>query len=397
MTTTGQTGESPAAAFMGRVPPQDLEAEHAVLGSMLQQEDVVGLVVEKLDTDDFYSAENAIVFEAMVRLFDRNDPIDMLTLREELKKSDMLDRVGGAEYLMNLTEAVPSAANALYYANIVRERAVLRVLISTTTRILSDAFGERFGPRELLDRAEHMMFEIAGKHAPATVMPIRDILKKTFENIDDIHSREERIPGLRTGFHDLDELTAGLQGSELIILASRPSMGKTTFALNIARNVAVEEEKGVLIFSLEMSKEQLAQNLLCCEARVDAQKLRKGLLSNEQMSALMAAAGRLSEAPIFIDDMPGLTALDVKAKARRIKAQHDIALVVVDYIQLMDTTRLDNRSLEIAEISRSLKALARELKIPVLALSQLNRGPEQREDHRPRNSDPDSRTRASAT
>ena len=253
--------------------------------------------------------------------------------------------------------------------------------------ILRDAYEERLSPKELLDRAEQQMFEVAGKHATTSVMPIRDILKRTFETIDDLHSRKDRLRGLSTGFHDLDDLTTGLHGAELIIVAARPSIGKTTFTLNIARNAAVEQEAAVLLFTLEMSKEQVAQNLLCAEARVDAQQLRKGLLDDAQFTALTTAAGRLSEAPIFIDDTATLSILDVKAKARRMKAQHDIRLVVVDYLQLMETTKLDNRAQEVAELSRGLKALARELDVPVIAVSQLNRGPEQRDDHRPRHSD----------
>jgi replicative DNA helicase len=347
----------------------------------------VGLVIEELDSSDFYSGEHRLIYDAMLSLFSRNEPIDMLTLRDQLKKDGNLDRVGGAEALMNLTETVPSAANAVHYARIVRDRAVLRSLINTSTTILRDAYDERFEPRELLDRAEKTIFEVAGKHTESHVAPIREVLKNTFKTIDELHERKGRLRGLATGFYDLDDLTTGLHGSELIIVAARPSIGKTTFTLNVARHVAVEEEAGVLIFNLEMSKEQLAQNMLCSEARVDAQQVRKGLLDDQQFSMLTTAAGRLSQAPIFIDDSAALGVLEVKAKARRMKAQHDIKLVVVDYLQLMDTTSRDNRALEVAELSRGLKQLARELDIPVVALSQLNRGPEQREDHRPRNSD----------
>jgi replicative DNA helicase len=354
---------------------------------MLLLSDTVGLVLEELTSEDLYSAEHRIIYEAMAKLFDRGSPIDTLTLREQLKKEDRLERVGGAEYLATLTETVPSAASALHYARIVRERAVLRALISTTTAILHDAYEEHHEPKELLDRSERMMFEVAGRHASSGVHSVRDVIKQTFEIIDDLHSRKERMRGLATGFHDIDDLTTGLHGSELIIVASRPSVGKTTFVLNVARHAAVEQELGVLIFNLEMSKEQLAQNLLCAEARVDAQQLRKGLLDDQQFSMLTTAAGRLSDAPIFIDDSASLGVIEVKAKARRIKAQHDIKLVIVDYLQLMDTPVRDNRALEVAELSRGLKALARELDIPVIAVSQLNRGPEQREDHRPRNSD----------
>ena len=387
MTSARGSGESPEESLFGRVPPQNLEAEQAVLGCMMLEPDTVSLVVEELRADDFYSTEHRFIYEAMTRLFDRGDAIDALTLREQLKKDGQLDRIGGAEYLVGLTETVPSAANAVYYARIVHDRSVLRALISTSTTILRDSYEERHDPRELLDRAEQMMFDVAGQHTGTMVSPIRDILKKTFENIDDLHSRKDRLRGLETGFYDLDDLTTGLHGSELVIVAARPSIGKTTFALNIARHVAIEHEAGVLIFNLEMSKEQLAQNMLCSEARVDAQQIRKGLLDDQQFSMLTTAAGRLSEAPIFIDDSPTLGVLEVKAKGRRMKAQHDIQLIVVDYLQLMDTPTLDNRAQEVAELSRGLKALARELDVPIIAVSQLNRGPEQREDHRPRNSD----------
>lgn len=389
---TGKGGESAEDALLGRVPPQDLEAEQAVLGCMMLEADTVGLLVEELSGSDFYTAEHRSVFQAITTLFDRGDPVDALTLREQLKKDDAFERVGGAEYLMTLTETVPSASNALYYARIVRNRAVLRTLISTVTAILRDAYDESHDPKELLDRAEKMMFDVAGKHTSTSVHPVREVLKQTFEMIDDLHARKGRLRGLATGFYDLDDMTTGLHGSELLIIAARPSIGKTTFALNIARHAAVEEEAGVLIFNLEMSKEQLAQNLLCSEARVDAQQLRKGLLNDQQFSALTTAAGRLSEAPIFIDDSSGLGILELKAKARRMKAQHDIKLVIVDYLQLMETRTpdrraSDSREREVAELSRGLKILARELKIPVIAVSQLNRGPEMREDHRPRNSD----------
>jgi len=383
---SGARGSAEESLF-GRVPPQNLEAEQAVLGCMLLEGDAVGLVLEELDGDEFYSTEHRLIYEAMTKLFDRRDPVDTLTLREQLKKDGLLERVGGPEYLMSLTETVPSAASALYYARIVRDRAMLRTLIGTTTAILHDAYEERYEPRELLDRSEQMMFEVAGKHSSTTVAGIREVLKDTFKTIDDMHARKGRLRGLSTGFMDLDDLTTGLHGSELVIVAARPSIGKTTFVLNIARHVAIEQEAGVLIFNLEMSKEQLAQNMLSSEARVDAQQIRKGLLDDQQFTMLTTAAGRLSEAPIFIDDSAAPGVLDVKAKARRLKAQHDIKLVIVDYLQLMETPVRDNRALEVAELSRGLKSLARELDIPILAVSQLNRGPEQREDHRPRNSD----------
>lgn len=387
MVTGKGGGASAEETLFGRMPPQDLEAEQAVLGCMMLEADTVGLVVEEIKGEDFYSPEHRMIYAAITKLFDRGDPIDTVTLRDQLKKEGQLDRVGGSEYLASLTETVPSAASAVHYARIVRDRAVLRMLISTTTAILRDAYEERFEPKELLDRSEQMMYEVAGKHASTGVHSVRDVLKQTFEIIDDLHARKGRLRGLSTGFYDLDDLTTGLHGSELVIIAARPSIGKTTFALNIARHVAVEQEAAVLIFNLEMSKEQLAQNLLCSEARVDAQQIRKGLLNDQQFTMLTTAAGRLSDAPIFIDDSASLGILEVKAKARRLKVQQDIKLVIVDYLQLMDTPNRDSRALEVGELSRGLKSLSRELDVPVIAISQLNRGPELREDHRPVNSD----------
>jgi replicative DNA helicase len=376
-------------SLLGRVPPQDLEAERAVLGCMLLDADAVGLILEKLAADDFYRTEHQQLFEAMREMYEQGHPIDVLTLREQLERRKTLDAVGGSEALALLTEVVPSSASAVHYARIVRDRSILRHLIQSTTTILRDAYETGSDPSDLLDRAEQMIFEVAGDRAKEVISPIREVLKDAFKTIDDLHSRKGRMRGLETGFYELDDITTGLHGSELIIVAGRPSMGKTTFALNIARHAAVdlEEPVGVLLFSMEMSAEQLAQNLLCMEGRIDATQLRKGLLDDQQFTVLTTAAGRLSEAPIFIDDSSALGILDVKAKARRMKAQHHIGLIVVDYLQLMQTRTLDSREREVAELSRGLKGLARDIDTPVIAISQLNRGPENREDHRPRNSD----------
>ena len=373
--------------LLEKLPPQNLEAEAAVLGCMLMENDTIGLVVERLRKDDFYSTENQLVFEVLVSLFDANRAADHLILCEELRKRGILDRVGGVEFLMSLTEAVPSAANAQYYAEIVHQKSIQRALINTTTRILRESYDETNSPAELLDRAERMIFEIAERQTRGEATALADILKQTFAQIDAFHDRKDILTGLSTGFGDLDDLTSGLQAGELIILAARPSMGKTTLALNIVQHIGVEEEKAVAFFSLEMSKQQIAQNMLCSQARVNAHHLRRGMLQAEQWQLLSTAVGRLSEAPIFIDDSPSLTVLELKAKARRLKAHHDVQLVVVDYLQLMEAPKMDSRQQEIAAISRSLKALARELRVPVLTVSQLNRSPEAREGHRPRMSD----------
>jgi len=379
-----QTGAEQTEGLLGRLPPQNLEAEAAVLGCMLLDNDTIGLVVERLKKEDFYAIENQIIFDVMCRFFDANHPVDHLIVRDELKTRGLLDRIKGSEYLASLTETVPSAANAQYYAEIVHQKAIQRALISTSTAILRDAYDESQLPADLLDKAERMVFEIAERQAKGEAIELGDILKETFARIDEFHDRKDRLTGLETGFAELDDLTSGLQESELIILAARPSMGKSTFALNIVEHLGVECEKGVALFTLEMSKQQVAQNMLCSNARVDAHRLRRGLLQDEQWRFLSTAVGRLSEAPIFIDDTPSLGLLELKAKSRRLKARHDVSLVVIDYLQLMDAPKMDSRQQEIAEVSRGLKGLARELKIPVLALCQLNRSVEMREGHKPR-------------
>ena len=376
-----------ADGLLGRLPPQSLEAESAVLGCMLLDNDAIGAVVERLKKDDFYAVENQLIFEVICSLFDANHPVDHLIVREELVNRGVLERARGSEYLVSLTETVPSLANAQYYAEIVHQKAIQRALISTSTSILRDAYDDSQATAELLDKAERMIFEIAERQTKGEAIELGDILKETFARIDEFHDRKDRLTGLETGFADLDDITSGLQDSELIILAARPSMGKSTFALNIVEHVGVECEKPVCLFTLEMSKQQVAQNMLCSNARVNAHYLRRGLLQDEQWKFLSTAVGRLSEAPIFIDDTPSLGVLELKAKARRLKARHDVALVVIDYLQLMDAPKMDSRQQEIAEVSRGLKALARELKVPVLALCQLNRSVEMREGHKPRMSD----------
>ena len=304
-----------------------------------------------------------------------------------MKKRSLLEKVGGVEYLMELEEAVPTIGNVEYYANIVCEKAIKRNLIEVAATIQKQSFEESTDTEYLLDASERAIFDITQKKFNTASTRLNEILKETFSRIENLHDRQSRLTGLSAGFYDLDDITCGLQPSELIIVAARPSMGKTSMVLNIVEHVGVVEKKPVVIFSLEMSAQQVAQNMLCSHARIDAHKLRMGFLDDKQWSDLSYGLGSLSEAPIFIDDTPGLTVLELRAKARRLKAQYDIQLVAVDYLQLMESSRAENRQQEISVISRRLKSLARELKIPVIAVSQLNRSVESREGHRPRMSD----------
>jgi replicative DNA helicase len=336
---------------------------------------------------NFYKTAHQELYQAIVDVYDKGQPVDLVVLREELKKRSLLEKVGGVEYLMELEEAVPTIGNVEYYANIVREKAIKRNLIEVAATIQKQSFEESTDTEHLLDASERAIFDITQKKFNTASTKLNEILKETFSRIENLHDRQSRLTGLSAGFYDLDDLTCGLQPSELIIVAARPSMGKTSIVLNIVEHVGVVEKKPVVIFSLEMSAQQVAQNMLCSHARIDAHKLRMGFLDDKQWSDLSYGLGSLSEAPIFIDDTPGLTVLEIRAKARRLKAQYDIQLVAVDYLQLMESSRAENRQQEISVISRGLKSLARELKIPVIAVSQLNRSVESREGHRPRMSD----------
>ena len=376
-------------SLLERVPPQSLEAERAVLGSLLLVNEHINQVIDLLSTDEFYSRKHRAIYQAILDLYNRGEPADFLTLQEELRRRDKLESVGGVEFLSGLTDVVPSAGNVAHYARLVRETAALRALIQAATEILSAAYQEDEAPDRLLDDAESRIFQIAERRLAADLIPLKDIVRRAMEHIDRIHDRGTAITGLDTGFTDLNELTAGFQPSELIVLASRPSIGKTTFALNLADRVATraDDPKPVALFSLEMSTQQLAQNLLCLHGRLDAQRLRKGMLSKEELSKLNLEVGALEQAPIYLSESPSLSILSLRAKARRLKRQHDIQLVIIDYLQLMEPPPGDSRQQQVAEISRAVKGLARELGVPVLALSQLNRSPEAREDHRPRLAD----------
>jgi replicative DNA helicase len=323
-----------------------------------------------------------------VALSDRNEPCDLITLSSILKDQKHLDNVGGAAYLASLVDNVPSAANIAYYSKIVKEKAILRHLIGTATEILTNSYDTGAEVDDVLDKAEHAIFEISENKIRPAFYPIKSIIKDSFKTIEKLYERKELITGVPTGFEKIDDLTSGLQKSDLIIVAGRPSMGKTAFALNIAQSAATETGIPVAIFSLEMSKEQLALRMLSSEARVDSQRLRKGFLGETDWPKLTTAAGRLSEAPLFIDDTPAITVLEMKAKARRLKAESDLGLIILDYLQLMRSGSFkDSREQEISEISRSLKALAKELSVPIIALSQLNRKVEDRTNRRPQMAD----------
>ncbi len=375
-------------SLIERIPPQNIEAEMAILGSMLIEEEAINETVEIIDKDYFYKSAHKKIFTAIVELSSKNKAVDLITLTEELKKSDQLDEIGGVSYLTMLANAVPTAANVKHYARIVKEKSILRSLISSATHIVSRAYEAEVNVDETLDQAESSIFEISDRRIEGNVVSLKDIIKDSIETIDRLYQQKQHVTGVPTGFIDFDIKTAGLQAADLIVIAGRPSMGKSALALSMAEYAGVTEHIPVAIFSLEMSKEQLVQRLLCSHARVDVHKVRSGYFSPSDWPKLTAAAGKLSEAPIFIDDTPAISIIELRAKARRLKSHHDIKLMFVDYLQLMRSSRSsENRQQEISEISRSLKALARELNIPLVAISQLSRAVESRSDHRPQLSD----------
>ncbi len=371
-----------------RIPPQNIDAEQCVLGSILIEDGALLKVIGILRPDDFYRDSHGIIYGAMVDLFDRNEPQDLVTVHNELAKNGKLEAIGGAVYLAELTETVPVASNIDYYARIVRDKAVLRKLIQKSSDIATMCYEEAGDIDDILESAESAIFELSQSKIKQAFNPLKDVLKNSIKRVEELYEKKELITGIPSGFTELDKLTAGFQPSDLIIIAGRPSMGKTAFALNIAQHAAVEHGVPTAIFSLEMSKEQLALRMLCSEAMVDAHKVRTGFLGKEDWPRLINAAGNLSQAPIFIDDTPALTVLEMRAKARRLKSDQDIGLVIVDYLQLMQgRAGSERREQEISEISRSLKAMAKELDVPVLALSQLNRKVEDRPNKRPQMSD----------
>jgi replicative DNA helicase len=371
-----------------KIPPQDLIAEQSVIGSMLLDKNAIVRVVEILHPDSFYRDAHRFIYEIILELFDRGEPVDLVTVTDSLRKSGKLDMTGGSVYVADLLNSVPTSANVEYYAKIVEEKATLRRLIEAGTRIVANAFEAAEDVDQIVDHAEKAIFNIALKRVREGFHKIDAVIKRVLDKIDSLYDKKEAITGTPSGFPDLDRLTAGFQNADLIIIAARPSVGKTALALNVAQNVAIRYKIPVAIFSLEMNKEQLAQRMLCSEAEVDAQRLKTASLSDTGWKKLTRALGKLSEAPIFIDDSATITATEIRAKARRLKLERGLGLVIVDYMQLMrGRLRVENRTQEISEIARSLKTLARELDVPVLALSQLSRAVEQRTDRIPRLSD----------
>ena len=372
-----------------RIPPHNLDAERAVLGAvLLEGREALPRVVEVLRPSDFYTEAHRSIYQSMLTLFDHGEPVDLLTLQEDLRRTDQLSLVGGPASLALLVEQGSVAAYLASYTTIVRDMAVLRELIQTATHIIGQAFEAKEDVQSLVDDAERRIFGLAERRLEGSAIHVKNILNDTFKYIERLYERQEHVTGVPTGLTKLDEMTAGLQPSDLILIAGRPSMGKTAFALSIAQHVGIKLHMKVLVLSLEMSSQQLVQRMLSSEGRVDSLSVRTGRLQAQDWHRLTSAAGRLSEAPIFIDDSPGLSVLEVRAKARRMKAEHGLDVIVIDYLQLMrGRANLDNRQQEISEISRSLKALAKELNVPVVALSQLSRAIETRGDNSPRLSD----------
>ena len=371
-----------------KLPPQNIEAEQSILGGILIENEAVNRVMEILDADDFYRDAHRKIFNALINLSERDEPADLITLTNELRKIDQLDFIGGASYLASLIDSVPTAANIEYYAKIVKEKAILRKLIQTSTDIITQSYEDRGDVEGFLDEAERAIFEISEKRVKPSFYSIREIVKESFATIERLFKKKELVTGVPSGFKELDRMTAGFQPSDLIIIAGRPSMGKTAFCLNVAQYAAIENKIPVAIFSLEMSKEQLVIRMLCSEAHVEGTRLRTGFLNESDWPKLTIAAGNLSEAPIYIDDTTALSVLELRAKARRLKSDHGLGMVILDYLQLMKgRARVESRQQEISEISRSLKALSKELNIPVIAVSQLSRKTEERTGNRPQLSD----------
>jgi len=375
-----------------RLPPQNVDAEQSVLGSLMIDKNAIIKIADLIKPDDFYKEIHQQIFTAMLDVYEHRDPIDLVSVSNRLKEKKQLDKVGGYSYLASLANTVPTAAHIAHYAKIVQKKSTLRRLIDAASQIVSSGFNETEEVDKILDDAEQKIFSVSQKHIRQDFVPIKPILSDAFDRIDELHKHKGALRGLATGFVELDNILAGLQKSDLIILAARPSLGKTSLAMDIARHVGVKEKASVGLFSLEMSKEQLVDRMICSEANVDLWKLRTGKLSsegeNDDFSRIGHAMGTLSEAPIYIDDIASANVMEMRTIARRLQAEHGLELIIVDYLQLMEgRSRTENRVQEISEISRSLKGLARELNVPVLALSQLSRAVESRPDQIPRLSD----------
>lgn len=374
---------------LGKIPPHDIEAEQAIIGSMLTDKDAVIAAVEVLQEQDFYREDNKIIYSAILNLYNRAEPIDIITLKSELKSMGKFEAVGGLEYIVQLPDKVPTTSNVEQYIKIVEEKSMLRALIKTADELITLGYDPTQEVEQVIDIAEKKIFQVMQKKNQKGYSSIKDILVDTFTQLEQLYNQKESITGVPTGFVDLDYRTSGLHNSDLILVAARPAMGKSAFALNIATNAAVRAKVPVAIFSLEMSKEQMTNRILCSEAMVDSAKVRTGKIDDDEWAKLAATSGELSEAGIYIDDTPGISIMEIRAKCRKMKLEKNIGLVVIDYLQLVQGSNKKggSREQEIAEISRSLKILAKEIDVPVIALSQLSRAPEQRIDHRPMLSD----------
>ena len=374
---------------LGKIPPHDIEAEQAVLGSMLADSEAVNAAVEVLKEEAFYRDDNRVIYQAIINLYNKSEPIDILTLKDELESMNKFEQVGGYEYLASLPDKVPTTANVQKYIKIVEEKSILRNLIRTANEIIELGYNPTEDVEDIMDGAEKKIFDIMQSKNQKGYSPIKDVLVESFTKLEELYNRKQHITGVPTGFSELDYKTAGLHGSELILVAARPAMGKTAFALNIATNAALRGNAPVAIFSLEMSKDQLVNRILCSEAMVDSNKVRTGKLEEDDWIKLAGAIGPLSESEIYIDDTPGISVMEIRTKCRKLKKEKKIGLVVIDYLQLVQGSnkRIGSREQEISEISRSLKILAKEINLPVIALSRLSRAVEQRPDHRPMLSD----------
>lgn len=367
-----------------RLPPQNIEAEQSVLGSILLDPEAIILAMEFVETNDFYRRAHQLIFQSMNELNEKNEAIDVITIANNLEAKNQLEDVGGTPYLTELATTVPTATNVGYYAKIVEERAILRNLIQTATEIASKGYEETDNLPNLLDEAERKILEVSEKKSRSGFVDIETVLRNTINNIDDLFQNDDDITGISTGYKMLDQMTAGLHEDELIILAARPGVGKTAFALNVAQNIGTKTDENVAIFSLEMGAEQLVNRMLCAEGTINATNLRTGQLTEEEFTKLFVAMGSLSKANIYIDDTPGIRTAEIRAKCRKLKQEKgDLGLIVIDYLQLIEGTGRESRQQEVSEISRQLKKLAKELSVPVIALSQLSRSVEQRQDKRP--------------
>lgn len=371
----------------GKLPPQNVEAEQSVLGSLLLDKDAIVKIAEILTPDHFYREQHGEIYRAVLTLYEKRQPADLVTVSDILKKAGTLEIAGGTSYLSSLVNSVPTSAHILHYAEIVKEAATKRALITAAAKITEKAFDTNVEVKELLDASEQSLFGISQEHLKQNFIPLKDALAESFDRLDELHKKGSGMRGVPTGFGDIDKKLSGLQDSTLIILAARPSMGKSTFCMNVAQHLGVKEKIPVGVFSLEMSKEQLVDLMLASQSDVDAWKITTGNLKEEDFEKLSEAMGELAEAPIYIDDTPGISIMEMRTKARRLQMEHGLKLLIVDYLQLVHGRNLENRVQEVSEISQALKNLARELKIPVLACSQLSRAVESRQAKIPQLSD----------